>query len=66
MNWEYKTLNLKCKKRWTNSELNTDELDAVINAQATLGWHIVSVSISSLFGYPQSALCVYRKEKTKQ
>ncbi|AGH44203.1 DUF4177 domain-containing protein [Paraglaciecola psychrophila] len=63
MNWEYKTVNLKFRKLWTNSELNTDELDAVINAQATLGWHIVSESISSLFGYPQSALCVYKKQK---
>jgi hypothetical protein len=60
-NWEYKTVNLKFKKRWTNSELNTDELDGLTNAQATLGWHIVSVSIPSLFGYPQSALCVYKK-----
>jgi hypothetical protein len=64
MNWEYKKVNLKLKKRWTNSELDTDDLDAVINDQASLGWHIVSVSISSFFGYPQSALCVYKKQKS--
>ncbi|MFT4810192.1 MAG: hypothetical protein ACI9LX_003555 [Paraglaciecola sp.] len=62
MDREYKTVNLKFKKRWTNSELNTNELDGVINAKATLGWHIVNVNISSLFGYPQSALSVYEKQ----
>ena len=60
---EYKTINLKFKNRWTNSELNTDELDLAINAEASAGWEFVNVSISTLFGYPQSALCVYKKQK---
>jgi len=63
MNKEYKTINLKFKNRWTNSELNTEELDVAINTEASAGWDIVSVSLSTLFGYPQSALCVYKKEK---
>tara|TARA_R110001606_G_scaffold276151_1_gene424340 strand:+ start:60 stop:320 length:261 start_codon:yes stop_codon:yes gene_type:complete len=62
MSREYKTINLKFKNRWTNSELNTEELDVAINAEASAGWDLVSVSISTLFGYPQSALCVYKKE----
>jgi hypothetical protein len=62
MGWEYKTINFKFKKRWTNSELNTDELDKEINTQVTPEWQFVSVSISTLLGYPQSALCVYKKE----
>jgi len=62
MNREYKTINLTFKNRWTKSELNTDELDDAINAEAKIGWDVVSVSISTLFGYPQSALCVYKKE----
>jgi hypothetical protein len=63
MSMEYKTINLKFKNRWTNSELNTDELDLAINAEASAGWEFVNVSISSLLGYPQSALCVYKKQK---
>lgn len=63
MNKEYKTVNLKFKSRWTNSELNTEALDAAINAEASAGWDVVSVNVSTLFGYPQSALCVYKKEK---
>jgi hypothetical protein len=62
MSREYKTINLKFKNRWTNTELNTEELDVAINAEASAGWDLVSVSISTLFGYPQSALCVYKKE----
>jgi hypothetical protein len=62
MSREYKTINLKFKNRWTNTELNTEELDVAINAEACAGWDLVSVSISTLFGYPQSALCVYKKE----
>ena len=63
MSMEYKTISLKFKNRWTNSELNTDELDLAINAEASAGWEFVNVSISTLFGYPQSALCVYKKQK---
>jgi hypothetical protein len=63
MSWEYKSVQLKFKSRWTKSELNTAELDAAINAEAATGWDIVSVSISTLFGYPQTALCVYKKQK---
>lgn len=63
MSKEYKTINLKFKNRWTNSELNTKELDVAINAEASSGWDVVSVSLSTLFGYPHSALCVYKKEK---
>ena len=66
MSMEYKTINLKFKNRWTNSELNTDELDLAINAEASAGWEFVNVSISTLFGYPQSALCVYKKQKQHQ
>jgi len=62
MNWEYKTVNVKFKNRWTRSELDTDELDKEINNQASVGWQLVNVSISTLLGYPQSALCVYKKE----
>jgi hypothetical protein len=63
MSNKYKTINLKFNNRWTNSELNTEELDVAINAEASAGWDVVSVSLSTLFGYPQSALCVYKKEK---
>jgi len=62
MSCEYKTVNLKFKNRWISSELNTDELDQAINAGVCDGWEFVSVNISTLFGYPQSALCVYKKE----
>jgi len=63
MSFEYKTVNTKFKKRWTNSELDTDELDQAINAGLANGWEFVSVNISTLLGYPQSALCVYKKEQ---
>lgn len=63
MSKEYKTINLKFKNRWANSEVNTEELNVAINAEASAGWHVVSVSLTSFFGYPQSALCVYKKEK---
>ncbi|MBA6264546.1 MAG: DUF4177 domain-containing protein [Colwellia sp.] len=63
MSKKYKTINLKFNNRWTNSELNTEELNVAINAEASAGWDVVSVSLSTLFGYPQSALCVYKKEK---
>jgi len=62
MSREYKTINLAFKNRWTKSELNTDDLDDAINAEAKAGWDIVSINISTLFGYPQSALCIYKKE----
>jgi hypothetical protein len=61
MSKKYKTINLKFNNRWTNSELNTEELNVAINAEASAGWDVVSVSLSKLFGYPQSALCVYKK-----
>ncbi len=61
---EYKTVNIKFKNRWTNSEVNTHELDEAINVEVSAGWKLVSVSISTLFGYPQSALCVYRIVKS--
>ena len=64
MSWEYKTVNVKFKNRWTNSELDTDELDKAINSEVSTGWQFVSVNISTLIGYPQSALCVYKKEKS--
>jgi hypothetical protein len=64
MSMEYKTVNIKFKNRWTNSELNTDELDKAINDEGSTGWELVSVNISTLLGYPQSALCVYKKEKS--
>ena len=63
MSFEYKTVNIKFKNRWTNSELDTDELDQAINAAVSNGWEFVSVNISTLLGYPQSALCVYKKGK---
>ncbi len=64
MSWEYKTVNMKFKNRWTNSELNTDDLDQAINSEESAGWQFVSISISTLVGFPQSALCVYKKEKS--
>jgi hypothetical protein len=60
---EYKTVNVLFKNRWTNLEVNSDELDEAINAQVSSGWQFVSLSIATLFGYSQSALCVYKKEK---
>jgi hypothetical protein len=63
MRWEYKSVQIKFNSRWTKSELNTAELDAAINAEAIAGWDMVSVSIATFFGYPQMALCVYKKAK---
>ena len=62
MKVEYKTVNITFKKRWTNSELNTVELDQQINDVVSTGWALVSVSVSTLLGYPQSALCAFKKE----
>ncbi|XOV77597.1 MAG: DUF4177 domain-containing protein [Aestuariibacter sp.] len=62
MSVEYKTVALKFKNRWTRSDLNTEELDNAINSQVSAGWQFVSVSLTTFFGYPQSALCVYKKE----
>lgn len=61
---EYKTINIKFKNRWTKSEIDTDELDREINGVVSTGWELVSVSIATLLGYPQSALCVYKKDKS--
>lgn len=63
MSFEYKSVNFKFKNRWTNSDVNTKELDEEINIQSSDGWEFVNVSITTLLGYPQSALCVYKKEK---
>ncbi|MGB0938787.1 MAG: DUF4177 domain-containing protein [Colwellia sp.] len=61
MSFEYKSVNFKFKNRWTNSDVNTKELDEEINIQSSDGWEFVNVSITTLLGYPQSALCVYKK-----
>lgn len=61
MCFEYKSVSLKFKKRWTNSDVNTEELDDEINRLAIDGLELVSVNVSTLFGYPQSALCVFKK-----
>ncbi|MBU2863809.1 DUF4177 domain-containing protein [Reinekea forsetii] len=62
MNNKYKTINYKFKRRWFSSEVNTEELNNEINAQATNGWQFVSMSVVTLYGYPQSAVCVYKKD----
>jgi len=60
---KYKTVNVKFKNRWTNSEVDTDELDKAINDEAFKGWEFVNVNIITLMGYPQSALCTYKQTK---
>lgn len=64
MSIRYKTVNINFKNRWTKSEVNNDELDKAINDEASGGWELVNVSILTLLGYPQSALCEYMKEKS--
>lgn len=62
MTWQYKSEITKFNNRWTNTYVDTEQLDTEINLQAKQGWELVDVSITSLFGYPQSALCVYKRE----
>jgi hypothetical protein len=64
LNWEYKSISvkLKLKSRWSDPEVDTDELDKVINEVASLGWEFVSLSIVTSIGYPRSAVCVFKKE----
>jgi len=58
---KYKTVNITFKNRWTKSALNNEELDKAINDEASDGWELISVNILTLLGYPQSALCAYKK-----
>jgi hypothetical protein len=59
----YKTINVRFAGRWTKRDVNTRELDDAINIQSDDGWHFVSISLCTFLGYPQSALCVFKKEK---
>jgi hypothetical protein len=55
MSFEYRTVNLSFKNRWTNSGMYT-ELDDKLNCQAIAGLELLSVKASQLYSHSQSTV----------
>lgn len=58
----YRSVVVLFKRRWTSSAVSAEELDASINTEASGAWALVSVNLKTFFGYPQSALCIQKRQ----
>ena len=62
MKYEYKTISLENKSRFTKAEVNTNQLEDILNTYAQAGWELVTINpITGSYGFAYSMLLTLKR-----
>ncbi len=62
MKYEYKTISLENKIRFTRPEVNTSQLEDILNTYAQAGWELATITpITGSYGFAYSMLLTLKR-----